>query len=472
MKIAWTRSLAGQFISFMLAALLVSQGLSFLISQKEHVRALDDAAKSEFFSRARTMTLLMATVPADYRAQALQASETGNSRFWLVTEGPTDPAEWRQDAVRQFNRPLENFIDLTQVFTGVPGRHALPDAERVAKMNQGQDWRTPLQSLWALPQPVRYNYFEGTRGYGLVVELDDGTWLNAAYYVEELPDGWTVGSIISLALTALILCLIGVVIAHRITLPLRHLSLSAEALGRGESLPPLAEEGPAEVRHTAAAFNRMQDRLRRFIEDRSRMLAAIGHDLRTPLTTLRLRTEFVEDPVEQMKMLEAIEEMHQMTEAAIELARGGSSEEPLREIDLCALVGSVSDDLAVLGQPVACAECSRMPVRCRPNSLRRALRNLIENAVRYGGEARVSILSQADTVEILIEDDGPGIPDDMKEQVFAPFTRLEQSRNRASGGAGLGLSIARAVVLQHGGDIRLRDGSTGLKATIILPLER
>lgn len=466
---AWLRSLAGQFVCFMLAALILSQALAFLVSKQEHSRALDDAAKSEFFSRARTMTRLMETVPPDLRRASLQASETGNSRFWLTGSDPADPALWRQEAVRQFARPLENFIDLMRVFTGAPAEPALPDPDRVAVMNVEEGWHVPRQSLWALPQPVKYTYFEGTRGYGLVITLSDGQWLSAAYYLEDMPDAWTAASLVSPVLTALILALIGIVIAHRITRPLRGLARSAEALGRGESLPPLDENGPEEVRGTAAAFNRMQARLNRFIEDRTRMLAAIGHDLRTPLTALRLRTEFVSDPEEQRKMLEAIDEMHQMTEAAIELARGGSSEEPVREVDLMALVGSLCDDLADLGQPVSHEEGPREILRCRPNAMRRALRNLIENAVRYGGRAEVSVVRRGGLIEVVIRDSGPGIAEAMREHAFAPFSRLERSRNRDSGGAGLGLTIARSIVRQHGGDICLSDGNPGLTVTVTLP---
>ena len=158
-----------------------------------------------------------------------------------------------------------------------------------------------------------------------------------------------------------------------------------------------------------------------------------------------------------------------MTEAAIELARGGSSEEPVREVDLMALVGSLCDDLADLGQPVSHEEGPREILRCRPNAMRRALRNLIENAVRYGGRAEVSVVRRGGLIEVVIRDSGPGIAEAMREHAFAPFSRLERSRNRDSGGAGLGLTIARSIVRQHGGDICLSDGNPGLTVTVTLP---
>lgn len=469
MNHVWNRSLATQLITFTLAALIISQALTFLISWKEHSKALDAAAKSEFLSRARTMTRLVETIPAEYQRQALLASETRDSRFWVTDREAKDPAAWRLTAAAEFSRPLENFVDLVRIFQDGSASTQIPDPKRVAALNAGEGWRVPMQSLWALPQPIKYVYFDGSRGYGLVIKVDDRTWLNAAFYMRQTGGWWTSTSLASLSLTAIILALIGVFFASRISRPLRNLATSAEALGRGENLPPLSEEGPEEVRRTAEAFNKMQDRLHRFVEDRTKMLAAIGHDLRTPLTTLRLRTEFVQDHEIQRKMLSTIDELQGMTEAAISFARGESTEEETRDIDLEALVGSICDDQSDLGKPVNFVEGAKLTYRCRPDGLRRAVRNLVENAVRYGGEARVFIRPTAATVDIVIEDRGPGIPEPMKEKVFAPFFRLEASRNRDTGGIGLGLSIARAAARQHGGDISFVKGDGGMQAVLSLP---
>ncbi|MBB3314024.1 signal transduction histidine kinase [Rhizobium sp. BK196] len=469
MSHVWNRSLATQLIAFTLAALLVSQALTFLISWKEHSRALDAAAKSEFLSRARTMTRLVETVPAEYQRQALLASETSDSRFWVTDREAEDAGAWRQTAAAEFSRPLENFVDLVRIFQDGSARTQIPDAKRVAVSNLGEGWRVPMQSLWALPQPIKYIYFDGSRGYGLVIKVDDRTWLNAAFYMRQTGGWWTSTSLASLCLTAVVLALIGVFFASRISRPLRQLAASAEALGRGENLPPISEEGPEEVRRTAEAFNKMQSRLHRFVEDRTKMLAAIGHDLRTPLTTLRLRTEFVTDEEIQRKMLSTIDELQAMTEAAISFARGESTEEETRDIDLEALVGSICDDQSDLGQPVDFVEGAKLTYRCRPDGLRRAVRNLVENAIRYGGEARVFIRPTAATVDIIVEDRGPGIPEPMQEKVFAPFFRLEGSRNRDTGGIGLGLSIARAVARQHGGDISFITRNGGMQAVLSLP---
>jgi signal transduction histidine kinase len=223
------------------------------------------------------------------------------------------------------------------------------------------------------------------------------------------------------------------------------------------------------VRHTAEAFNLMQARLQRFVEDRTRTLAAIGHDLRTPITSLRLRAEFVADDEMREKMLSTIDELRSMTEAALAFSSNEVLREGTRHVDLTALVESLCDDLVELGQDIGFVEAAKVDYRCRPDSLKRAVRNLIENAVRYGERARVGIASTAAHVTIVVEDDGPGIPPDKLEQVFSPFFRVESSRNRQTGGIGLGLSIARDVARHHGGDITLVNTGRGLRATIILP---
>jgi signal transduction histidine kinase len=263
---------------------------------------------------------------------------------------------------------------------------------------------------------------------------------------------------------------VGVAMARSIARPLRQLTKAAETLGRGEAVRPLDVCGPDDIRRTAQAFNLMQERLHRFVADRTSMLAAIGHDLRTPLTTLRLRAELVEDADLQERMLGTIDEMQAMTEATLSLARQENTLEQTRTIDLTALVESVCEDLVELGQPVAFEAGERIDYRCRPEGLRRTIRNLVENAVRYAGAAEVRLVATKGSVEIVVEDDGPGIPLDQVEQVFVPFFRLEGSRSRDTGGIGLGLSIARAIARQHGGDIALSQRTPGLRASVILPV--
>ncbi len=464
----WRRSLAAQFIGFMLLALISSQVLSFLISWDEREKALYAAAKSEFLSRTLSITSLIERLPTDFRQDAVRTGETSNSRFWLSSKPLSDPNSWRQEAARELARPLANLTGMAHL-SAVKTPVALSDVRSVGNANASDPWITPSAQVWGLPQAAQFTYLGGTNGFGMSIDLGGGNWLNSAYFRSETTPWWSSQSLFSLAITAIILSLIGIVIARQIGRPLRRLAASAEAVGRGENVAFLPEVGPDDIRNTTEAFNRMQGRLFKFVEDRTRMLAAIGHDLRTPVTSLRLRAEFVTDPDVQQKMLATIDEIQTMTEAMIALARGDATIEETRTVELNALLGSLCDDLADLGQPVEYVDGSKTPYRCRPDGLRRAIRNLIENAVRYGGLARVSILHTRTTIDIVVLDNGPGIPDDMRETVFAPFFRLETSRSRETGGVGLGLSIARAIVRHHGGDIVLTDNAPGLRAAICLP---
>ncbi|PRD40620.1 two-component sensor histidine kinase [Phyllobacterium phragmitis] len=468
----WKRSLAAQFIGLMLLALVISQALAFFISWDERDKALRAAAKGEFFSRTTSLATLLESIPIGFREDVLLASGTGYTRFWISATDPVDADGWRREAVAQLEKPLPNLLDLQKKWQVEPKSPPVKlgyESGPFRSANASENWAVLASGRWPLPHPAKFLYFDGSKGMGLAVQLSDGTWLNSAYH-KVLPSTlWNTQSLFSLGITAFVLSIIGVFIANRITSPLRGLALAAEALGRGETVPNLPESGPDDIRQTSEAFNRMQSRLHRFVEDRTRMLAAIGHDLRTPLTSLRLRAEFVSDPDLQQKMLAAIDEIQTMTEGTLALARGEATIEETRTIDLNALVGSLCDDLAELGQDVEFEEGAKANYRCRPDGLRRAIRNLVENAVRYGGKARVSVLHTSATIDIVVEDEGPGIPETAAEQVFAPFFRLEQSRNRDTGGVGLGLSIARAIVRHHGGDIILSQIKPGLRASICLP---
>ena len=264
---------------------------------------------------------------------------------------------------------------------------------------------------------------------------------------------------------------IALLTARRLARPIREFARAAERLGVDLPAPPLAVRGPQELRSTIQTFNRMQERLRRFLEDRTQMLAAISHDLRAPLARLRLRAELVADGEQQRKMFDDLDSMNAMIESTLAFARDNARQEPRTLVDLGVLVGDVCEDAGDSGEKVAYAGQRGIDVPCRPTHIRRAVANLIDNAVKYGESARVKIVHEADRVVIVVDDDGPGIPADEQEKVFAPFYRREAARNPAKAGVGLGLSIARTVAREHGGDVTLRnrDGG-GLSALIELPV--
>lgn len=303
------------------------------------------------------------------------------------------------------------------------------------------------------------------------VEVEPKLWLNVSAVPPVAPSVmWPL--ILTGVLAAVLVALAAVWAAGRVARPIAGLTTAAERMGRGDGLVLAPEEGPQDVKAAASAFNTMAARLRRMIEDQRSLLSAVGHDLRTPIASLRIRTELVKDPELQTKMRGSIEEMERLTEAALAAARGGESGEATRPVDLPSLIEAVCDDLADTGSPVSFSSLPAARVDGRASELRRALRNLIENAVRYGTRAAVSMEVGA-AAEIHVDDQGPGIPEDALAHVLKPFVRLEESRNVDTGGHGLGLTIARAIVERHGGELQLRNRAEGgLRATLKLPLAK
>ena len=263
----------------------------------------------------------------------------------------------------------------------------------------------------------------------------------------------------------------------RITRPLKaltgrleHFAATRDAQGQ------LEPQGPDDVRRLIVAHNAMEARITAMLDEKDVMLGAIGHDLKTPLAALRVRIESVEDETERAKMAATIEDITRSLDDILSLARVGRPSDPLEPTELSALIAHVAEEFEDLGEPVSFAPAERIALQLRATWLRRAVRNLVVNALRYGQQARISLAREGASAVIRIEDDGPGIPADQLERMLEPFTRGEPSRNSLTGGAGLGLTLARAIAEQHGGALRLTnrlDPSgkvTGLTAALRLPL--
>jgi len=256
-----------------------------------------------------------------------------------------------------------------------------------------------------------------------------------------------------------------------LTAPFRVLARAAERLGVDVYAPPLPEKGPREVRNAAHAFNGMQERIRKLVAGRTEMLAAVSHDLRTPITRLRLRADFVEDKEQREKMFRDLDEMEAMISSTLAFLGEEARTEETRVVDVAAMLDTICDEMADSGLDVRSAsEVGPAPLRCRPLALKRAFTNLIDNAVKYGGKARVLLNAAPAELAIDIEDPGPGIPEREQERVFSPFYRIESSRSRGTGGAGLGLTVARAAIRSHGGEIELANlPEGGFRVSVKLP---
>jgi signal transduction histidine kinase len=321
---------------------------------------------------------------------------------------------------------------------------------------------------WSTPFRGRSGALPIGRELDVAVTLPDGA---AVAFRTDVPRaGPPLPTRIFVELGALTLVL-GVVLyltARTITRPLTDLARAADAVGRGERRAPLAETGAREIREATHAFNVMQERLHRYLDSRTHVLAAMSHDLRTPLTRLKLRVETLDDPAQRERFSADLDEMIAMVTSSLSLFKG-YDDEPLERVDVGALLEELRRGFVELGAEVEIGGAANVVATAKPHALKRCLTNLVSNAVKYGKRATVRVEDGAELV-VRVLDDGPGIPEESLEQVFEPFFRLESSRNSATGGTGLGLGIARDVAQAHGGSLVLRNRPHGgLEAILTLP---
>ena len=308
---------------------------------------------------------------------------------------------------------------------------------------------------------------EGRRIQGNLA-LGDGSWLAfVSPLLDEPAQIPAHHSLASLSAMAIGIVLASVLVVRWITQPLRRLAEAAETFGTAASPVPMPEDGPREVRDAARTFNAMQARIYRLVADRTQALAAVSHDLRSPIQRLRLRAGFLDDAEAQRAIDTDLDEMEAMVEATLAYLRGETEGEERRPADLAAILRTLCDDAADRGDAVAYDGPGNVPLPLRPVAIKRAFANLIDNAVKYGGSACVRLTEEPQTVTVRVEDEGPGIPEEALETVFEPFQRLEESRNRSTGGTGLGLTIARRVVEGHGGTLTLVNRPEGGLAAIV-----
>jgi len=302
----------------------------------------------------------------------------------------------------------------------------------------------------------------------LSARFGGGGWLNGALPTPR-PDPWLVGRLgAATALLYLIVLGASLIVAWRLVRPLRALTEAAEAFGGRDDPVRVEPAGPSDLRRAIDAFNAMNRRLVGLLDEKDRTLGAIGHDLRTPLASLRIRLEAEDLEPERQRMTEIVEETAAVLEDILVLARTGRSREPVQEVDVAALVAGVAEEFRLARADVAVEGGHAAVLEVQPVLLRRAVRNLIDNAVKHGGSARLAVRREPEGAAIAVADSGPGLPEEELERVMAAFHRGDSSRNRQTGGTGLGLAIARAVAEAHGGTLRLENGHPGLLATLTL----
>jgi signal transduction histidine kinase len=306
--------------------------------------------------------------------------------------------------------------------------------------------------------------------FRVAAHMKNGHWLTMQPGVRKGLAFWQIRVLLWFAVSAVVLIPVAYLFSRSLAKPMTQFVAAAERFGRDPRAPPMEVKGSSEIVKAAAAFNEMQDRLRRYVDDRTSMVAAIAHDLRTPLTRLRFRIEAAPEEA-QAKMTADIDQMEAMIAATLTFVRDAQAD-PLRtRLELSSLLESIVDDMAETGADVAVDKAEKVVIDADSLALRRLLTNLLENAVKYGTRARCSLSVHDRLAEIDIEDDGPGVPAPELNRVFDPFYRREPSRNRQTGGIGLGLSVARSIARAHGGDVALQNRPQGgLRAKVTLPL--
>jgi signal transduction histidine kinase len=460
------KSLFGRMVLILLAGLLLAQLASTALLLRDRGDAVYHTSGRHLAQRIAQTVQLLDPLSAQERQRTVAALDTAPLRVSLA-EAPgvaLEPAELGQRAaffrgvLRRLlgDRPILVVVQEDSAVEPWPRRrHGLVEAP--------EHKRRPMHEAGAAP--VR------TPAFAVEVRLQDGAWVRFDHRIAEDEWAWPRRLLLWLAVLLASVLAISLLAVRWLTRPLALLASAAERLGRDITSAPLAERGPLEVRRAARAFNDMQTRLLRYIEDRTRVLGAVSHDLKTPITRLRLRAESLTDEALRAKVIKDLDEMEAMVGATLDFLRSAGSEEPVQPIDVAALLESLQADAEEAGREVRLEGRVRAPYPGHPLSLKRCLGNLVDNALLYAGRAFITVEDGPEQLRIVVADDGPGIPETELEQVFEPFYRLEASRSRHTGGTGLGLGIARNIARAHGGELTVRNrrAGTGLEAVLTLP---
>ena len=468
----WPQSLFGRLLAASVIAVLLAQVVAlFLIAQEREHFVLQGSVR-EWARRITETTLMLQPLTPAERAEAVNELATPHQgRRAHGLRLPADMAGRGPPPERTYLR-----LPLLPGFENTLREHL--------KAALGSDYDvdvapTPDPPPPAVPVPVPFYeahelaaHQDDALRYDVTVRFPDGDTL--VYRVTRMAGGAPLprNLLINLVLLLLILVVVLYLVARSITRPLSDLAHAADSLGRETRPSLLAERGARELKYAARAFNTMQDRLRRYLDSRTRVLAAMSHDLKTPLTRLRLQVEALDNPPMQERIGRELDEMESMVREALSLFRGLDDGEPVGPVDIDALLAKIRGEFAGMGGEVTVTGTGTLPFTGRPQMLKRCLTNLIANAIKFGGNAAV-IVEDGAQLTIRVRDRGPGLPAAELERVFDPFYRLESSRNRDSGGTGLGLTIARDIAQAHGGTLLLQNlPAGGLEACLTLPRHR
>lgn len=457
-------SLTGRLVLVTIIAIVLSYAAAYTLYTHERGAALRQAAEAAAIERIVFAAERLRQIPADRRIIRAESMRDPRTRFALAAE-PAVTETTSSSAAARIARAISEQLD------GADVRARTREVEALMRHRHRAHWdghgrdRPPPPHHEDRPQgPI-------TRVTELTVSarLDDAHWLNARLYLP-LPRPPPVGALLGALLSVFAVGFGAAIVSRQIGKPLAQLAQAAEALGAGQANVSAPVRGPHDVRRAASAFNAMAERLGRQLSRQRQMLWALSHDLRTPITAIRLRAELIEDESARQRLLASVAEMEQLTEQALALARAGASDEPRREVDLAELARTLAGELRDIGMPISVEADAPAPATCRPSEIARALRNLAENAVKHanGGTVRAYRNAQGDAVLEVI-DEGPGVAEDALTRITEPFHRADSARSAANG-AGLGLAIAQAIAEAHGGRLVLKNRENGgFSASLVLP---
>ena len=459
------QSLFGRLVLVLFGGLVVAQLLSAAINFAERDRLLFRASGVQSAQRIAEVVKLLDSLSPPERQRIVAILNVPPQVVTLEPSPlPRDGATTRGPQLPMFSAVLRSALGddrETRVAMRaaastwppgfVPGRH---------REMMGSDF----------PRPAMHGVLMGGLFFLAQVRLSDGTWVTFDTHVPQESASLPGRLLLTLAILLVAVLLVSVMAVRWVTRPLQVLASAADELGRDIHRPPLPESGPIEVRRAAHAFNTMQARLGRFIQDRARVLTAMSHDLKTPITRMRLRADLLEDDDLRTRFEKDLMEMEAMVGETLDFMRGLGNNEPRQPVDVMALLESLQADNKEMGREVIIEGRATAPYVGIAPLLKRCLSNLLDNAILYGERARVVVEDGLETLTLRVLDDGPGIPASELERVFEPFYRLEGSRSRETGGTGLGLAIARNIAQTHGGDIRVQNRPEGgLEALLTLP---
>jgi signal transduction histidine kinase len=458
------RSMRFQTSAIIVVAFLLSHLAGFVIYTIDRKDALRMTEAIDLAERAAGVSRLLRDLPENARDDTVRFSDSRAFRVWTSPQSAfsmIDPSTDERDVLAYLRSQVPRIQN-----------HEM----RVRLLEDARSVQAPPfdPTNRVGSPPTAFDDVEQGPSLGIAIRHAEGEWLNFLGALST-PPSLLPELFVANAMSAIVgLALVAFWLVKRVTTPLAELAQAAERLGRNLFSEPLPEKGPEEVAVAARAFNRMQKRLVELIRNRTELLATISHDLRTPLTQVRLRLEMMPPSKERDRSLKSLDDVTETIGTFLSYAGAAHGSEEITRVDLGTLVASICDDLADCGDPVSYTVEDGVLVRCKRLAMKRAVTNLIDNAVRHGGCARINVEREKGMAVVRVDDDGPGVPEPEMEAVFRPFYRCgaRSKTGGGTGGTGLGLAIAQAVAEDHGGAIKISNrADSGFRAELLIPVD-